>query len=493
MPMAPLDWAAFSDRLRGPLLGSWRRVAGAGRRPGVSMIEQGDVESGESRLRLQTIVRLRWMAVLGQIAAVLVIYAGLGFDLPLGWCSLLIATSAWINVFLRLHYASRHQLTVGLATALLAYDILQLAVLLWLTGGIENPFMVLIVAPVTVSAAGLPARNTIALGILAIVATLVLILSHAPLPWYEGQTFGLPRLYKLGMAASVATTLVFLALYAARLSKEARQMSQALAATELVLAREQKLHALDGLAAAAAHELGTPLSTITLIAKELERTLPPDSPLAEDAALLKSQSERCREILRKLTQSPSDSDPLVAQRTLSSLIEEAAAPYKAFDTTIAITARAHDGVEGEAANEPVLLRRPGVVYGIGNLIENAADFARSRVDVTARWDKATVTCTIADDGPGFASHVMDRLGEPYVTTRTIFERDPEEEGAGLGLGFFIAKTLMERSGATIEFSNKLDPEEGAVVRITWPRAVFEGGTQNQPWNSRPTLRLPTAG
>jgi two-component system, sensor histidine kinase RegB len=456
----------------------------------MALIEQESVERGESHLRLQTIVRLRWVAVAGQILAVLMIYAGLGFDLPIGWCALLIAISAWMNVFLRLRYVSRHRLTNTLATGLLAYDILQLAALLWLTGGIENPFMVLIVAPVTVSAAGLPARNTIFLGILAVAATLVLILSHAPLPWYDGQSFGLPRLYKFGMAASVATTLVFLALYAARLSKEARQMSQALAATELVLAREQKLHALDGLAAAAAHELGTPLSTITLIAKELERELPPGSPLADDAALLKSQSERCREILRKLTQSPSESDPLVARRTLSSLIEEAAAPYNAFDTTIAVTVRPNDGVEGDAASEPVLLRRPGVVYGLGNLIENAADFARAKVDVTARWDKNVITCAIADDGPGFSSHVLDRIGEPYVTSRTIFERDPEEQGSGLGLGFFIAKTLLERSGATVDVSNKTAPETGAVVRITWPRAVFEGSAQDQIWDSRPTLRIP---
>ena len=456
------------------------------------MIEQDAVNSGASRLRLQTIVRLRWVAVIGQIIAVIIIYAGLGFDLPIGWCALLIAASAWLNVFLRLRLASRHQLSNQLATALLAYDILQLAALIWLTGGIENPFMVLIVAPVTVSAAGLPARNTIALGILAVGATLVLIPWHSPLPWHEGQSFGLPKLYKLGMAASVATTLVFLALYAARLSKEARQMSQALAATELVLAREQKLHALDGLAAAAAHELGTPLSTIALIAKELERNVPPGSPLAEDAALLKSQSERCREILRKLTQSPSESDPLVAQRTVSSLIEEAAAPYQAFDTTIAVTARPSDGIEGDAANEPVLLRRPGVVYGLGNLIENAVDFARTRVDVTARWDRETITCTIADDGAGFPPHIIDRLGEPYVTTRTIFDRDPDAEGAGLGLGFFIAKTLMERSGATVEFTNKPAPDSGAVVRISWPRAVFEGALLDQPWNSRASMRVPAS-
>lgn len=456
----------------------------------MAMMERERVERGESHLRLQTIVRLRWVAVAGQILAVFAIYAGFGFDLPIGWCALLIAASAWMNVFLRLRYASRHRLTNRFATALLAYDIIQLAALLWLTGGVENPFMVLIVAPVTVSAASLPARNTIFLGVLAVAATVVLILSHAPLPWYEGQAFGLPRLYKLGMAASVATTLVFLALYAARLSKEARQMSQALAATELILAREQKLHALDGLAAAAAHELGTPLSTITLIAKELERELPPGSPLADDAALLKSQSERCREILRKLTQSPSESDPLIARRTVSSLLEAAAAPYAAFETTIAVDARPENGTDGEWAAEPVLLHRPGVVYGFGNLIENAADFARSRVDVIARWDKTTVTCTIADDGPGFPSHVLDRIGEPYVTTRTIFERDPEEQGSGLGLGFFIAKTLLERSGAIVDVSNRPPPSAGAVVRISWPRSIFEGTGKDQTWDSRPSLRMP---
>jgi two-component system sensor histidine kinase RegB len=445
-------------------------------------IESLSIESSWSRLRLQTVVRLRWFAVAGQLFAILLVYLGLGFPLPVGWCITFIALSAWLNIFLRMRHSARYRLSTRFASGLLAYDILQLAALLYLTGGIENPFMVLIVAPVTVSAAGLPWRYTVALGLLAMALTALLIPFHMPLPWLPTEVFGLPTLYKVGMAASVTATMIFLALYAARLSKEARQMAQALTATELVLAREQKLHALDGLAAAAAHELGTPLSTITLIAKELERDLPAGSPLVDDAALLKAQSERCREILRKLTQRPSESDPLHARHTVSQLLEEAAAPYRAFDTKITVTAAAEEGVDEAAAVEPVLVRRPGVVYGLGNLIENAADFASSQVAVNARWGKDQIVCTIADDGPGFPPAVIERLGEPYVTTRPAADADSEQDRAGLGLGFFIAKTLLERSGANVEFSNRAGPVSGAQVRIAWRREDFEGTQGGQPWS-----------
>ena len=248
-----------------------------------------------SRIRLQTIVRLRWIAVVGQLIAILLVHFGLGFPLPLVMCLAIIATSATLNMVLRVMFPMRHRFSNTAATGLLLYDIMQLAFLLYLTGGIFNPFIFLLVAPVTVSAASLPGRNTIVLGAVAFAVTLLLIVYRAPLPWQPGVAFSLPTLYTLGIAASVASGMLFLALYTARLSKEAQQMSEALAATELVLAREQKLHALDGLAAAAAHELGTPLSTITLVAKELERELPPGTPLAEDAALLKSQADRCRD------------------------------------------------------------------------------------------------------------------------------------------------------------------------------------------------------
>ena len=434
---------------------------------------RGDV--GGSRLRLQTIVRLRWFAVLGQLITVGVVHWGLGFHLPIGFCLALIALSAWLNVFLRIRHPARHRLGPNYATALLAYDVLQLGALLYLTGGITNPFIFLIVAPVTVSAATQPPRYTVGLGALALTVTALLVQYHQPLPWRDDELIVLPMLYSLGLFASVASGMVFLTLYAWRLTKEARQMSQALAATELVLAREQRLHALDGLAAAAAHELGTPLATITVVAKELARELPKGSPHAEDIELLISQSQRCREILRKLTRSPTEQDPMHASITVLQLIDEAAEAYRAYDTKINVKGAAAEGASGSGREEPKGQRRPGVIFGLGNLIENAADFARSRVDVTAEWSARHVTVRIADDGPGFPPDIIDVLGEPYVTTRATGGRGRNggSERAGLGLGFFIAKTLLERSGATLELGNRKAPERGAVVTVTWPRPAFE--------------------
>jgi two-component system sensor histidine kinase RegB len=252
-------------------------------------------------------------------------------------------------------------------------------------------------------------------------------------------------------------------------------MSEALAATEQILAREQKLHALDGLAAAAAHELGTPLATITVVAKELSRDVPPGSPLAEDLALLQSQAVRCREILQKLTRSPGGRDPLHAMLTVSQLIQEAAEPYRAFKTKVTVDIGPSATASEAGKREPVGERRPGIIYGVGNILENAVDFARSEVAITARWDQDSVRVTIVDDGPGFPLDLIENLGDPYVTSRPSVSRTAKEDGApsGLGLGFFIAKTLLERSGAELTLENRARPDEGAIVRIVWPRQAYE--------------------
>lgn len=435
--------------------------------------EQHFLNEGDSRLRLQTIVRLRWLAVLGQLVAVGAVFFGFGFDLPIGYCLSFIAMSAWLNVFLSIQYPARHRLSATFASVLLAYDILQLAALLYLTGGIENPFTVLILAPVTVSAATLPPRNTVILGVVAAAATALIVYHYQPLPWFQGLRLDMPFLYKIGILTAIVSCMIFLALYAWRLSKEGRQMSAALAATELVLAREQKLHALDGLAAAAAHELGTPLSTIVLVTNELSRDLGPQSKYADDLALLTSQARRCREILQKLTRRTGDEeDPLHASLSVREMLEEAAGPYRQGRTAVRISARAAESVGPEAAREPVGNRRPGVIYGLGNIIENAVDFARSEVEVGAFWTADSVVVTISDNGPGFPPEVMDALGEPYVTTRPgRGKRDGE--ASGLGLGFFIAKTLLERSGASVNLENHVAPAAGAIVRIIWPRTTFE--------------------
>jgi two-component system sensor histidine kinase RegB len=250
----------------------------------------------------------------------------------------------------------------------------------------------------------------------------------------------------------------------------------------MVLAREQQLHALDGLAAAAAHELGTPLSTIAVVAKELNRDAAQGSQFAEDLALLQSQAVRCREILKKLTRGPTEPDPLHARMSITQLIEEAAGPYRGFGAALVMTASPDSGCEGAALPEPVGERRPGVLYGLGNLVENAVDFAHERVEIAAKWSARHVVIEIADDGPGVPADVMDALGEPYITTRPARSRGQIKDGepSGLGLGFFIAKTLLARSGATVTLDNRQWPDRGAIVKISWPREVFERKQATMP-------------
>lgn len=438
-------------------------------------LESSRIAASRSRLKLQTIVRLRWFAVVGQSLAVAFITLVLGFEMPIGQALLLIAMSAWLNIYLAIRFPARFRFSNTLATGLLFYDVLQLGALLYLTGGIENPFTMLLVAPVTVSAATLPLRSTMLLGTTAIVVAFGLIFWSMPLPWGDSPAPVLPLLYKLGHFAAVLASTVFLAIYAWRITKETGDMSDALAATELVLAREQKLHALDGLAAAAAHELGTPLSTIVLTSKELERNMK-ESEHFEDIELVRVQAQRCREILQKLTQrSPEDEDPLHASYTLRELLSDGAAPYEGSPVHIAVELQPRDSADEKAAKEPLGVRRPGVLYGLGNIIENATEFARSKVMIRAIWDDQDVEVQVIDDGPGFQPEVIENLGEPYVTTRPqgAHRRGSGKRGGGLGLGFFIAKTLLERSGARLRFENRAAPETGAVVRIIWPRKSFE--------------------
>ena len=433
---------------------------------------KGIISERESQLRLQTSVRLRWLAIFGQLLAIGVVTGIYGFAMPVGSCLVLIALSAWLNVFLSIRYPARHRLDTKFATLMLAYDVLQLAALLYLTGGIQNPFAVLMVVPVTVSAATLPVRSTLLLGAITLASAAILVTQYHALPWYDGIRFELHRDYKIGSLAALVASTVFLAFYTWRISKEARLMSAALAATDTVLAHEQRLHALDGLAAAAAHELGTPLSTIVLVAKELERDLGADSKYIEDLSLLRSQALRCREILQKLTTRPDEQDPMHASVSVREIIDESAAPHRQSGKRLVIMAGAAAEAQGAARTEPVGERRPGVIYGLGNIIENAVDFATSEVEVGARWGADNVIVTIADDGPGFPPELMDSIGEPYVSTRRMQDKR-ETEHSGLGLGFFIAKTLLERSGAAVAFSNREAPRQGAIIQVSWPRDLFE--------------------
>ncbi len=433
---------------------------------------------GQTRLRLQTIVRLRWLAVLGQTATVVTIYWVLHIDLPIGGCLAAIACSAWLNVTLRLRYPASQRLSPAFAFAMLSYDVLQLSVLLYLTGGLENPFAFLLVAPVTVSAATQPPRITLILGVLAVSLATLLTVYHLPLPWFTPSTLSLPFLYVFGMWSAVVASILFIGFYSWRTAEEARRMAEALAAAEMVLAREQRLSALDGLAAAAAHGLGTPLATITVVAKELLRHTQSNDPRFEDLTLLRTQAERCREILAQLAAQAEQNDLIVSRMPVSQLVDEVVGPHRLVSVPIEVVVGPASGVPSEspAGREPVMQRNPGVIYGLGNLVENAVDFAQSKVEVTAHWTANDVKITIYDDGTGFPADVLDQLGEPFVTTRP--NQDWGEEGApdehvGMGLGFFIAKTLIERSGAKLDLANRATSPGGAVVTVTWPRDRFE--------------------
>jgi two-component system sensor histidine kinase RegB len=417
-------------------------------------------------VRLDTLVRLRWLAVIGQTTAVLVVYVGLDFELPIWACLAVIAFSAWLNVALRVRFRISQRLEPDRAAWLLAFDIAQIAILVFLTGGLQNPFSFLLLGPVLLSATALPPRMTLLLGGLAAACATVLIFDHYPLPWDADEPIELPAIYTMGVWLSFLLALGFIGVHSWQLTEEARQLSDALAATELVLAREQHLSQLDGLAAAAAHELGTPLATITVIATELERAIKADSPLSEDIGLLRQQAQRCRAILGKLTELSADSEPFV-RTPLSVLLEEVIAPHRHFGVTIDVA------LSPEGEGEPIGGRNPAILYGLGNLVENAVDFARERVEVAADWTADDVAVTITDDGPGFAPEIMDRIGEPYVTSRRRRRMNVNGVAGGLGLGFFIAKTLLERSGATLDFENRPFPERGAIVKIRWGRRNFE--------------------
>ena len=415
-------------------------------------------------VRLDTLVRLRWLAVIGQTTAVLVVYFGLEFELPLWACLAVIALSAWLNIALRLRFHMTQRLEPDRAAWLLAFDVAELAVLLYLTGGLQNPFAFLFLAPVLLSATALPPRFTVILGVFAIACATVLVFTHYPLPWDPDDPLILPPIFMFGVWLSILLAIGFIGVYAWQITEESRQLSDALAATELVLAREQHLSQLDGLAAAAAHELGTPLSTISVIAKELENAIPAEAPHGDDVRLLREQAKRCRDILSKITQLSASGEPF-DRMPLAALMEEVAAPYRNFG--VRIDAR----ITGDASPEPVVARNPAVLYGLGNLVENAVDFAGAIVSLAANWTEDNVEISITDDGPGFAPEIIARIGEPYVTSRP--DLDKEDQPSGLGLGFFIAKTLLERAGATLSFENRKFPQHGAVVFIRWNRVDFE--------------------
>jgi two-component system, sensor histidine kinase RegB len=414
-------------------------------------------------LRLMTLMRLRWLAITGQALTVWIVAYGFAFPMPVLSCFVLIIISVFVNFFMML-YPTSTRLNPYAGFVILSFDALQLFCLLYLTGGLYNPFAMLIIVPAVISASSLPWRFTVVLFTLSMIGITLLSLYHLPLPWVAGAYLAIPPILKAGFYTAILATGAFTVLYAHRVAREARELSDALSATELALQREQHLSALDGLAAAAAHELGTPLATITLVARELQLAFKQQSAYSDDLDLIVSQAKRCRDILQRLTSLSADGEEHLSHMPFTSLIEEVIAPHREFDITI------HTQKGACIGNEPIGKRNAGIIHGLGNLIENAVDFAQSKVSIKWYWNVKKVGLQIIDDGPGFSSDTLDHIGEPYHSRRVA---DKRESGGGLGLGLFIAKTLLERSGATLEFTNRIDKTNGAVITINWPRSTMD--------------------
>ncbi len=426
------------------------------------------VGSAFGRTRLRTLISLRWMAIAGQALAVLFVYYVLGFELPWLPCFAAIAASAWLNVALMAVLPAQHLSSPAETAAQLAFDIVQLSVLIGLTGGLQNPFLLMILAPVTVGASRLLPAYAGLLSLLALVCCAGMALWGLDLPWRPGEELQLPLIYQAGQLAAVAIGLVFFTVSSWRTGRDEAKLVSALDAVQAVLSREQQLSALGALAAATAHELGTPLATIHLAAKELGRTVKPGQPAREDVELIIDQADRCRSILRQISQRRHMTDAALSRTPLPSLIEEAAEPHKAAGIHIQCSCSPLAGSSVPDDKAPVVVRKPEIIHALGAFIENAASFATKEVSVNARWSEDEIRIYITDDGPGFAPSVLAKLGEPYFSERSV-----EQRGGGMGLGFFIACTLLERTGGRITPYNRQLPARGAVIRIVWPRKSIE--------------------
>jgi two-component system sensor histidine kinase RegB len=433
-------------------------------------------EAGPNWVRLRTLILLRWVAIFGQLAAIIATDKFYGLELPLALCFAAVAVSVLANVFSITLFPENRRLTETEACFTLLFDLGQLWLLIVLTGGLTNPFALLVLAPVTISASALRLRSTVILGGAAILLITVAAFWHLPLRFADGRELVIPRIFEFGFWLSIVIGIAFLGLYSRRVATEIRSMSEALLATQMALAREQKLTDLAGVVAAAAHELGTPLATIKLVSAELIEELSDHPDLQEDARLIRDQADRCRDILRDMGRAGKD-DLHLRQAPLSVVLREAAEPHMARGKQVEFRL----GADGDGTLiQPTIPRRPEIIHGLRNLIQNAVDFARSTVWVEATWTDRTVTIRIIDDGEGFPQNVIGRIGDPFVRARRADPESARRPGyEGMGLGLFIAKTLLERSGAELTFANATDPflpvEDrpercGAVVEAIWDLA-----------------------
>jgi two-component system sensor histidine kinase RegB len=423
-------------------------------------------------VRLRTLVWLRWIAIAGQIVTIGVATLFLDFQLAIGGFAVIIGASIIVNVFAAFVYPENMRLSERGATLMLMFDIAQLSAMLYLSGGLSNPFALLILVPVTISATALRPTSALAIGGVAIIFITLVALLNVPLLNAQGVTMVLPEIFILGSWAGIVIGVAFLGVFAWKVTSEIHTMSEALLATQMALGREQKLTDLGGVVAAAAHELGTPLATIKLVSAELIDDLEDHEDLRADAQLINEQADRCRDILRSMGRNGKN-DLHLHIAPLQAVIEEAAEPHLARGKTVLIEAIGDEG----STDQPHIYRRPEMIHGLRNLVQNAVDFSKSTVWIDISWTPEIVSIRIIDDGAGFPASIIGKIGDPFMR-RHKPEADVEKRPAyeGMGLGLFIAKTLLERTGAEISFANGSAPYDqhlhvgrrsGAIVELLW--------------------------
>ena len=430
-----------------------------------------------NRIRLRTLTNLRWMAVAGQSAALVVAPAYFDIVLPMGICAMAVGLSAMANLVFMIATPDNKRLSETETMLMLVFDLAQLGLLLSVTGGLTNPFALLMLAPVTISATALNLHSTLIVAVTACGLVTAAALFNVPLQLAGVGPLKVPSLFLFGLWLSLLIGIGFIATYSRRVATELRAMADALFAAHLALAREQKLTDIGGVVAAAAHELGTPLATIKLVSTEMLADLT-DADLRADALLIREQADRCRDILRSMGRAGKD-DLQLKQAPLTTVVREAAEPHLARGKDVLFS---EDASPGTDTKPPAILRRPEVIHGLRNLVQNAVDFAQRKVWVDMAWTDHDIQVRITDDGTGFPPHLIGRIGEPFIGSKRSASEEPQRrEYEGMGLGLFIAKTLLERSGATLTFANAADPfllpserpeRCGAVVLVTWPLAAI---------------------
>ncbi|WP_127106329.1 sensor histidine kinase RegB [Pararhodobacter zhoushanensis] len=431
-------------------------------------------------VRLETLTRVRWLAASGQVVALLVTRYLFNLDFALTLCLAVVGVSAASNLLSAYLFPRTKRLSETEALLTLAFDTTQLALLLFLTGGLNNPFALLLIAPVTIAATALQTRSTLILGVGTAILASTLAFTFEPLRLPDGALLLLPDLFRFGFWAALVIGIAFIGLYSRSIAAEKQTLAEALLATSMALAREQKLTDLGGVIAAAAHELGTPLATIKLVSSELIKALD-DPELADDARLIREQADRCRAILHSMGQAGKD-DLHLRNAPLRAVVDEAAEPHAKRGKIVMVDFATDHG------RMPEIQRRPEIIHGVRNLVQNAVDFAQSQVWVEATWTETHITLRVIDDGPGYPPHLLDLMGEPYLRERRGYSprSDSRPEYEGMGLGLFIAKTLLERTGAAVRFGNCREhgaplgvPGEpcGAIAEVRWPRSAIESNAR----------------